>query len=96
MIPSTVCWISLVENHFDDYRFLWLRATIREVAKPDDTPLHGKIDGLLVMSYPTDPQKGNVFSLYTSFINPWTNVNVHTYSERSFVSRRPLPRPPAS
>ena len=78
MNPSTVCWISFVENHFDDYPFLWLRATIREVAKPDDTPLHGKIDGLLVMSFPSDPQRGNVFSLHTSFINPWMSVNFHT------------------
>ena len=78
MNPSTVCWISFVENHFDDYPFLCLRATIRGVARPDDTPLHGKIDGLLVMSFPSDPQRGNVFSLYTSLINSWMNVNVHT------------------
>ena len=57
-----------------DYRFLWLQATIREVAKPEDTPFHGKTDGWFVISLPTYPQKENVFPLYTSFINPWMNV----------------------
>ena len=64
------------------FRFLWLRATIREVAKPDDTPLLGRTDGLLVISF-TYLQKGNVFSLYTSFVNPRMNVNVHTQSKFS-------------
>ena len=70
--------IFFVENHFDDYSFLRLRATIREVAKTGDTPLHEKTNGVFVMSFPTDPQKGNVFSLYTSFINHRMNENVHT------------------
>ena len=56
------------------YSFLWLRATIRKVAKPEDTPFYGKTDGLFVMSFATYPQKGNVFPLYTSFINLWMNV----------------------
>ena len=38
----------------------------------------GKTKGLFVMSFPTYPQKENVFSLYTSFVNPRMNVNVHT------------------
>ena len=38
------------------------------------------------MSFPTYPQKEDVFSLYTSFINARINVNVHTLSELSFVS----------
>ena len=46
----------------------------------------GKTKGLFVMSFPTYPKKENVFSLYTSFINPRMNVNVHTQSEMSFVS----------
>ena len=53
------------ENHFDDYCFLWLRAIIREVAKPDDTALHGKTNGLLVMSFPIYLQKRKcVFYVY--------------------------------
>ena len=46
----------------------------------------GKTKGLFVMSFPTYAQKENLFSLYTSFINPRINVNVHTQSELSFVS----------
>ena len=46
----------------------------------------GKTEGLFVMSFPTYPKEENVFSLYTSFINPRMNVNVHTQSEMSFVS----------
>ena len=49
------------------YSFLWLRATIRKVAKPEDTPFYGKTDGLFVMSfatYPPPPKK----------INLWMNV----------------------
>ena len=46
----------------------------------------GKTKGLFVMSFPTYPQKENVFSLYTAFIKPRINVNVHTQSELSFVS----------
>ena len=40
----------------------------------------GKTKGLFVMSFPTYPQKENVFSLYTSFINPRMNINVHRLS----------------
>ena len=37
----------------------------------------GKTKGLFVMSFPTYPQKENVFSLYTSFINPgWTEMSI--------------------
>ena len=57
-----------------NYSFLWLRATIRKVAKPEDTSFYGKTDGLFVMSFATYPKKGNVFPLYTSFINLWMNV----------------------
>ena len=35
-----------------------------------------KTKGFFVMSFSTYPQKKNVFSLYTSFINPRMNVNV--------------------
>ena len=33
-----------------------------------------EIDGLFVMSFVTYPKKGNVFPLYTCFINLWMNV----------------------
>ena len=35
----------------------------------------GKTKSLFVMSFPTYPKKENVFSLYTSFINPRMKVN---------------------
>ena len=79
MIPSIVCRnlsqkIILMITVF----FAGLPATINEVAKPNDTPFHGKTGGLFVMSFPTYPKEENVFSLYTSFINPRMNINVHT------------------
>ena len=48
--------------------------------------VRGKTKGLFVMSFPTYPKKESVFPLYTSFINPRIDVNVHTQSEMSFVS----------
>ena len=52
------------------------------------TPLLGKTDGLLVMSFPKYPQKGNVFPRHTSFINPWVNVK----KLGGFLSRLISPR----
>ena len=49
-------------------------ATIRKVAKPEDTPFYGKTDGLFVMSFATYPK----FPLYTYFINLWMNVKEST------------------
>ena len=47
---------------------------------------YGKANGLFVMSFPTYPQKRNVFSVYTSFINTRMNVNVRkSCGETNFV-----------
>ena len=80
MISSIVCWIFCRKSFsIDDYRFFFIVCHKRELAKPDDTPLNGKTDGLLVISFATYLQKGNMFPLYTSSINPWImNANVHT------------------
>ena len=79
MIPSIVCRnlsqkIILMITVF----FAGLPATINEVAKPNDTPFHGKTGGLFVTSFPTNPQKGNFSFVYISFSNPRMNANVHT------------------
>ena len=38
-----------------------------EVTNPNNTPFHGKTDGLFVISFPTYPQKGNVSFVYILF-----------------------------
>ena len=68
MIPSIVCRnlsqkIILMITVF----FAGLPATINEVAKPNDTPFHGKTGGLFVISFPTNPQKGNFSFVYILF-----------------------------
>ena len=37
------------------------------MAKPNDSPFHGKTDGLFVIFFPTYPQKGNVSFVYILF-----------------------------
>ena len=62
--------------YLEEHNFYWMFFSI----------VRGKTKGLFVMSFPTYPKKESVFPLYTSFINPRIDVNVHTQSEMSFVS----------
>ena len=68
-----------MENHFNDYCFIWLGATIREVARPDVKLLHEKSNGLFVMSFPTDPQREMCFlCILPLLIHGWTKMSIRS------------------
>ena len=68
-----------MENHFDDYCFIWLGAAIREVAMPDVKLLHEKTNGLFVMSFPTDPQREMFFLCILPLLIPgWTKMSIRS------------------